>query len=88
MSFAAGATGGEYKHKLTTSEIPAHKHTTPVAWDVSTGASDAIRGAGSLQRILHQTTNAYGLESWNTGGNGSHNNVQPYQTVYFWRRTA
>ena len=27
LSFTAGSTGGEYKHKLTSSEIPSHSHS-------------------------------------------------------------
>ena len=27
LSFTAGGTGGEYKHKLTSSEIPSHSHS-------------------------------------------------------------
>lgn len=87
-TFSAGNTGGEYAHKLATTEIPAHNHTTPVAWDNASGVSTAIWSANSCQRLLYQMSNGYGVDSWNTGGGGIHNTLHPYYGVYIWRRTA
>ena len=91
MSFTtAGDTGGEYKHTLITSEIPSHNHTlyfdsgqVAKLWQISTrfasGSNSAI--------VSYGTSNNY-PQIANTGGSNSHNNIQPYITVYFWRRTS
>lgn len=84
-TFAEGETGGEYKHKLTVSEMPSHNHRQQVA--AGTGNADGYQrrdyngeGYSNLYDALHDTQNR--------GGDGYHNNLQPYITVYFWRRTA
>lgn len=90
MSFTSGGdTGGEYKHKLTTDEIPSHSHgigNYVLAFCGSGGKwSPSFTATGSASN-----TNSTGVNSTNkSGGNdGYHNNVQPYITVYFWRRTS
>lgn len=82
MSFASESTGGEYNHKLTTSEMPEHTHES-YHWARSTTA-------GSLSGYLYygQKGTAGGRATSKTGGNSAHNNIQPYITVYFWKRTA
>ena len=85
MSFTANSTGGEYKHKLTVEEMPSHNHRQHVA--AATGEASGYQrrdyngeGKSNLYDALHDTKFR--------GGDASHNNVQPYITVYFWRRTA
>lgn len=81
MSFTANSTGGEYKHKLTIDEIPPHSHKyySPIVQRVAASSSGSTYG---------NYNKGYFIESSATGGDGYHNNVQPYITVYFWRRTA
>ena len=72
-------TGGEKTHTLTTAEMPKHTHT------VSYAKYD--RGSGSLTASALE----YSSSSKNTGsagGGAAHNNLQPYVTVYYWKRTA
>ena len=84
---AAGKTGGEKTHKLTVNEMPSHKH-------------EVIYYKGPVSDYLGGSTADYGL-SYNgnktgthenvltaTGGSAAHNNLQPYITVYYWKRTA
>lgn len=80
-TYAAGATGGEAAHKLTTSEMPSHNH---YIGDVSVWTN----GDGS---ISSSTSGKYGYwkSSTNyTGGSAEHNNMPPYLTVYVWKRVA
>lgn len=97
MTFGAAATGGEYKHKLSESEMPAHSHwlsgdanhtAHSFAWG---GAGKNVwlntlaapgNGSGNVANTVQNEWN----HTTNTGGNGLHNNVQPYQVIYAWRR--
>lgn len=84
-TFAEGETGGEYKHKLTVAEMPSHNHRQHVAAGTGNAAGYQRHdyngeGNSNLYDALHDTQNR--------GGDGYHNNLQPYITVYFWRRTA
>ena len=83
MSFTAGSTGGEYKHKLTVSELASHNHST--TYEYATGLV-ATNGGGAGWTHFTASTGSKSVNS--TGGNGSHNNVQPYIVVYFWKRTS
>jgi hypothetical protein len=92
MSFTAYSSGGEYKHRLSAEEMPSHYHNVVLNDDKN-----------ELLRI-HYTRGTWGIYSEpsrncagvNTsavitnsqGGSGYHNNLSPYITVYFWKRTA
>ena len=74
--YLLGKIGGESFHKLTTSEMPKHRHGTAG----NTAPSDS--GVGNF-------TNGFGEEA-NTklyvdyeGGDQPHNNLPPYRTVLF-----
>lgn len=85
---AIGSEGGEESHKLTTDEMPKHTHDT---------AKGEMLEKSGTQMDRYQT---YQSESGITPGkywyattlpSGSsqpHNNMQPYRTVYRWRRIA
>ena len=76
-----GETGGEKTHTLTTTEIPSHNHRLGSYGDPSTGGTYYYK----TTRVSNQFGAGY---TENTGGGGSHNNLQPYIVVYFWKRTA
>lgn len=89
-----GKTGGEKTHTLTTDEIPAHGHgmahthsyTGPNtgSWKVGTSTSHTwCTSAGSKTSggASKSTTD-------NAGGGSAHNNLQPYITVYMWKRVS
>jgi len=81
----AGATGGAETHTLTEAEMPAHSH--------------GIRqygggGAGTGYRLPADIRTSWGGSVLtvstcdNTGGGGSHNNLQPYKVKYVWNRVS
>ena len=86
-TYAAGSTGGEAEHTLTTTEMPYHSHTILLnsassvsydTWDYSYGASKANRSyysQGPAEPIVG-----------GAGGSGAHNNMPPYLSVYAWKR--
>lgn len=90
---APGDIGGEEKHTLLTAEMPAHSHI----WNPSTSTASGNNAdpAGGLLSL--QSTNPANEKFYNTstvGGNGAtpsvtqaHNNMPPYFTVAFLRRT-
>lgn len=87
-----GQTGGEKTHVLTTAETPSHRHTlevynggsAPPEWaspdTTSTGGKSYPNGTVSSNWTRGFTSSI--------GGGGAHNNLQPYITVYMWKRTA
>lgn len=81
LTFTAGTIGGEYKHKLTIDEMPSHSHTyySPVVQEVLPSSNSSTYG---------NYMKSYIIETSYSGGDGDHNNLQPYITVYFWKRTA
>ena len=71
-------TGGAETHTLSTSEMPAHTHSIDPGL---TSDGGAIGASGT--RVTHSPNN-----TTSTGGGAAHNNIQPYITVYMWKRTA
>lgn len=76
MSFTANSTGGEYKHKLTLKELPSS------VWN-----SDSGQQTGGLKQAFNLGSQS-GANTRATNFDQPHNNIQPYITVYFWKRTA
>ena len=92
MTFAPNATGGKYYHKLTADENGKHKHAQTLGTDnaVVGGYNDAYaineQVYGGYANTANRTT-AYRQAVQYSGQGKGHNNVQPYQTVYYWHRT-
>lgn len=77
-----GETGGEKTHQLTISEMPAHTHTAK---------GNILGGVGTAPAKMRNDGDAWTYSSQilnDTGGNGAHNNLQPYVVVKRWHRTA
>ena len=82
-TYAAGNTGGEATHTLTTAEMPSHNH----AGDSTGVARFTVASSSSYLAWF----NAGGYQQMNTtytGGNAAHNNMPPYLTAFVWQRTA
>lgn len=69
-SYSNGNTGGEESHALDVSEIPSHDHTIPLTATTLAVEPGEVTVLTPIP-IFTSTTGA-------TGGNVSHNNMQPY----------
>ncbi|MGO1280551.1 MAG: phage baseplate protein [Leuconostoc mesenteroides] len=83
---AIGKTGGEKKHTLTIEEMPSHAHQVG-RWNPSGTGFDQ-----SQRKLAAAPNNGTGVagasETATSGGDKAHNNMQPYISVYMFRRTA
>lgn len=88
--------GGEKEHKLTVSEMPGHEGHLY-------SNSGAAQGGTAKYYLSRDKMNTYGSSGrgwvdhsggemhpagFTRGGSNAHNNLQPYVTVYYWKRTA
>ena len=76
MSFTTGSQGGEYKHILSIPELNSS------VWLCDSGGL-----TGGVDTSFNEGSE-YGIKTLNNGMNKGHNNLQPYVTTYFWKRTA
>lgn len=101
VSFTAGNTGGEYKHKLTKDELPEHAHAENINgkgndnWNNKFGSmvSRPNPGTGdtagySVDISSNWNTTGHPVMTDETGENQAHNNMQPYLVVHFWKRIS
>lgn len=82
-TYAAGSTGGESAHKLTTSEMPRHNHTLD-NYNTSAGNTTAYMTVQAQAKVGYNGN----VQTLCTGGDGSHNNMPPYLAVYMWKRIS
>lgn len=87
MSFTAGSTGGNYKHTLTVNEMPSHSHAIDRSYYTTSG-SHKHQGTGGVSDGVDPYTGKNQLETYTSGGDSAHNNIQPYVVIYRFRRTA
>ena len=102
QSFPAGSTGGEYKHTISTSEMPTHVHqysddyyientgnltTIPESSKRTVGFINGGIGAGRTDTD-NNTMLFTNKNTESSGGGQAMNVVQPFLTVNIWRRTA
>ena len=75
-------SGGSKTHTLTVAEIPEHSHTAILSNGQVGGSPIYPTGA------IVPTLPTYEMNTNNAGGGDAHSIVQPYITVYMWKRTA
>lgn len=94
----SGKTGGEKTHKLTATELPrlGGSQLFHGAGSIGTNLSSAtgiITSGDKIDNKYHTNATSTGASSYNSfninfGGDQAHNNLQPYATVYTFRRIA
>lgn len=87
--YTVGSEGGEAAHKLSVEEMPAHSHAPiNMNWAVPS-STPIVSGGGTIWFFTYNGANPIGSNYITTaGGSSAHNNLQPYRTVYRWRRIA
>lgn len=84
----AEETGGEKTHTLTTAEMPVHTHNIGGHSNGDfIGTTGGGQGGWSLA-MGGTNNNIYRIHTKNAGSGNAHNNLQPYQVGYVWKRTA
>ena len=85
-------TGGEKTHKLTVNEMPSHNHQyEDITGNRSLNGQFGRSGYYESESYMGVTNSviAYADADFRmtyVGGSESHNNLQPYITVYMWKR--
>lgn len=95
-AFTRGATGGEIDHKLVTANMPSHSHGGSTGGNYAYNTTDIYTSGGSTSFHAHTWNGAFvgGDNSYRDktyhahsitaeGGNGYHNNIQPYVVVNY-----
>lgn len=96
MSFTANSTGGKYNHThlygLESGEfygsinVPLNLLNNGTTWQAATkNGSVSVSRPSSINAVTVSSVDRYQNKA-NTGNNSAF--PTPYQTVYFWRRTA
>ena len=66
--------------------MPSHAHSTTVYWDVSLIEENFLTNLWISGGKSVATTYGTSAPTNSTGGGLSHNNIQPYVTVYMYKR--
>ena len=83
---SSGSSIGEYVHRLSTSEMPAHAHTQVCRDNNSTTYTGDQQWAYGYWN--NRNNKSFIRDTEETGGGNYHNNIPPSYAVYIWQRTA
>lgn len=87
-------TGGEKTHTLTIGEIPNHSHGENTIseygfnYPLVSNNGEGVSKTGWLPTSAGSEVTKNQVLTDSTGGNQPHNNLQPYITVYMWKRIS
>jgi len=87
--FAVADTGGESEVFLDVAAMPSHTHTDSghnhtIPFVTSAPAQAGVGFAGDVTvPIVTNNTGTSSANNQNTGGDGAHNNMQPYQAITY-----
>lgn len=80
--------GGEMKHALTVNELPSHGHNISAYASSNESANFGLTHTGIEGFNDRVIVTGGPMSTRSTGGDESHNIMQPYLAVYIWERTA
>ena len=83
-----GKTGGEKTHTLTVAEMPEHGHQITRQYDKTGFSTPYGEPAVGWCLPLGVASDTNMCPTAKTGGDGAHNNLQPYIVVYRYRRIS
>lgn len=82
----------EHNHNVTVSTSGNHAHTFTFVKEYDAGGTEpgsaSWRSNQGTKTTEQAGTHTHTVTISNTGSNYPHNNLQPYISVYCWRRTA
>ena len=80
------SNNGEHTHKIRRRTGYSNSTSEASSW----GCGMAYSNGTEVARVDSQSagTHTHDVTVNNAGGNTAHNNIQPYISVYIWRRTA
>ena len=70
--------------------MPSHTHKTGFAYmnNIDTNWALTKTSPGYNDRVVAKMLSTGEISTGSAGSTNAHNNMQPYQTIYMWRRSA
>ena len=91
---APNKTGGVKEVTLINGQMPKHFLTVPHigycenAYSISGGSYTRSTPTSEKQGLWQEDSGSFMSHKFSFGNNEAHSNLQPYSTIYMWRRTA
>lgn len=87
-SFSGGSTGGEYVHTQTVAEMPSHAHSMVLQFQGNNKASEGTAYAANREIQQGDIEGSDTRSTETTGGGQPMNVMQPFITVFIWKRVS